>query len=647
LGILSLVVTACSSADDSGKSRRAADAGARSDAKEGEKDGGGDGSKSSHDGGAAARDGARDRDVPEGDGANGASKCGPLTLKGVWPLPAVAPSAVAVDGRGGVYVAGLFRGAVVFGTTMLQGPTDVGTGDMFLVKYDREGKVLYAKSYGTPTGAYDPPALAVDPSGDAFLGGAFSLTLDFGGSTTPLVALALDAFVAKISPSGDASWAERFGYDAGPYAVLSIAVGPDGNPVVAGVAAGTIAIGGTSWPAPVTGSQPFLAKLSRADGAVLWSNASGGDIDAREDVFVAIDASGRPFVAARVESGTGSWGPQLDSGPGSFGTLRAGFDASGAIVWGQFDDGAFPVSTAVDRAGRVAVLENAEGAVVVGGATTFGDAQSGFASLALLLSPVDGTLLSGLDIAGTVPSGAAVDGHGNTLLTGSYWPEITPVRVGGLALPNGGANQPLFLAALDGASHAVGVATLGASNDAEPLSIAVDSASGTTYVASTLRTAFTSTLGVLQPGPLLAVFGPDPCADDAGPLGSSTGQPSNHGDLLPDGGSVDVGVDGSGPAACPPSAAEAVNGAACPIAMGCTYDTTCCSCVPSPCDEELTTWACFSLGNIDACPSSAPSPGTACPSTDVGCNYCLPGGRLFVQCTPGGWETGYASALCE
>jgi hypothetical protein len=217
-----------------------------------------------------------------------------------------------------------------------------------------------------------------------------------------------------------------------------------------------------------------------------------------------------------------------------------------------------------------------------------------------------------------------------------------------LTLPAGSAtNQPLFVAALDGVSNAVAVATLGATNDAQPLLMAVDPGSGKTFVAATLGTAFTSSIGPLEPGTLLAIFGPDPCDDGAGPLGPSTGNPSNHADLLPDGGSPYVQTEAGSPAPCPASQAGAVNGAACPIAMGCSYGTTCCICAPMTCDGASKTWTCDVLQNSASCPASPPSAGGACSPTSLICNYCLAGGRFFAQCTAGGWSTGYAQILCQ
>ena len=202
-----------------------------------------------------------------------------------------------------------------FGSTTLTAPTATGYNNMFLAKYDGSGNVVLAKSWGTTTGLYLPPAIAVDPAGNVFLGGMFANTLDFGGSSTALKAVSYgDGFTAKVSPAGDALWAVRFGYNAGPPS-LSITMAPDGNPIIAGSADGDIILGSTTWPAAGnTTQQPFIAKLSTTTGAVLWGNATGGTIKSGDDMFVSTDSTGRVFIAARVEYGGGAW-----SGGGSDG----------------------------------------------------------------------------------------------------------------------------------------------------------------------------------------------------------------------------------------------------------------------------------------------------------------------------------------
>lgn len=587
----------------------------------------------------------------DGGGGNGCDSGGALAFKSVWTMPSSAtPTSIAVDSAGNVYVAGLFKGGATFGSTVLVAPDGAAFSNMFLVKYNSGGNVQFAKGYGAATGIYGNPMIAVDAMSNVFMGGSFNGQLTLGGNSPPLQAIMIDAFAAKISSNGTTLWADHFGYNGGPYAVLSVAVGPDGNPVVAGMAAGTVVIGGTTWTAPQSSEQPWIAKLSTASGAVAWSNATGGDIYSGDDIWVAVDSTNRVFLAARVRSGGGSWGDEPDAAASTGGTLRAGFDANGNIMWGQWDYGAYPVAAAIDSHGRFNVLLNGSGTITVGGATPF-NVNGGFDTLSLLFSPTDGTLLSGVNINNTFTfgNGGAVDAHGNAFVTGTYWPLNGSIGVGGMSFQATGSSgdHPVFVAGTDGLSHGVAATTLGGGNSAQPGAIAVDSVTGNVYVGMTNPAAFSSSIGTLQAGTYLAVFDPDPCDDGAGPSGPSTGTPGNHGDLGPDGGSPYVPVDAGAPAACPAGGAV-VNGAACPVARGCSYTgSECCICSPKPCGDASTTWLCSSVANGKSCPSSPPNPGTACGSdTTLSCQYCTLEGRLVAQCTGGGWETLDAQIVC-
>ncbi len=273
---------------------------------------------------------------------------GILSLQAVWPMPSTNgwPWAIAVDGLGNVYAAGSFEGSASFGTVVL---TSNGPEDMFLAKFDSTGAVVYANNYGGDSFDDESPALAVNDVGNAYLGGGFGQTLDFGGGTTPLVALTSDAFVAKIGPTGQTIWAQRFGWDGETWAngggayIYAIATAPGGDPVIAGTAGATITLGSTNWTSAGTNSQPFVARLKSADGSVVWGAASGGTFDT-DQLLLAVDSQDRTFVAGRASSGGGAWGTGV-------GTFRVGFDASGKPMWSRFDPPSPPMGMTVDAAG--------------------------------------------------------------------------------------------------------------------------------------------------------------------------------------------------------------------------------------------------------------------------------------------------------
>ena len=84
--------------------------------------------------------------------------------------------------------------------------------EMFLVKYDPNGNLVWAKA---ATGSFSVSgfAVATDNSGNIFVTGSFGHH-NFGGNvtfgTTTLTSVGGgDVFVAKYDPSGNVLWAKR------------------------------------------------------------------------------------------------------------------------------------------------------------------------------------------------------------------------------------------------------------------------------------------------------------------------------------------------------------------------------------------------------------------------------------------------------
>jgi len=123
---------------------------------------------------------------------------------------------VASDGTGNVYVAGWFYDAVDFDP----GPgeewhTSNGYSDGFLSKIDSSGSLLWAKTWG---GDLEDlcEGVASDGSGDAFVTGAFSETVDFdpGPGEDWHSTEGYSAFLSKFDSSGVFTWART--WDGGP-----------------------------------------------------------------------------------------------------------------------------------------------------------------------------------------------------------------------------------------------------------------------------------------------------------------------------------------------------------------------------------------------------------------------------------------------
>jgi hypothetical protein len=133
---------------------------------------------------------------------------------------------VGADTAGNVYVAGHTNGT-------LPGNTSSGTYDLFLTKLDPAGNVLWTQQHGT-TLAVQVAGLAVDGDGNAFVVGWTQGSLD--GQTN---AGAEDVFVVKYDTTGARLWTRMFGSPATDYAT-SIALDATGHILVAGYTRGSI-----------------------------------------------------------------------------------------------------------------------------------------------------------------------------------------------------------------------------------------------------------------------------------------------------------------------------------------------------------------------------------------------------------------------
>ena len=125
------------------------------------------------------------------------------------------PLSIAIDAFGFLFVTGTFEGTADFNpgntTTNL---SSSGSTDIFLVKLNFSGGLLFAKSFGG-TGDDGATDVKIDANGNLLMTGYFSETVDFDPSnngTTNLSSLGFeDAFTLKLNNLGDLVWAKSFG----------------------------------------------------------------------------------------------------------------------------------------------------------------------------------------------------------------------------------------------------------------------------------------------------------------------------------------------------------------------------------------------------------------------------------------------------
>jgi hypothetical protein len=195
--------------------------------------------------------------------------------------------AVALDAGGNIHVTGLFNGTADFdpgpGTVNL---TPAGGSDIYVVKLDTAGNLVWARQFGGPAPSYfDDVAygIAVDAGGNVFPVGGFKGTADFdpGTGVFNLTAVNTDAFIAKLDANGDFLWAKQLG-GAGSMNEIAQDVGVDaaGDPHVVGYFNATADFdpgAGTLSLISKGGDDAFAVELAGASGALVSAVRMGGN----------------------------------------------------------------------------------------------------------------------------------------------------------------------------------------------------------------------------------------------------------------------------------------------------------------------------------------------------------------------------------
>ncbi|WP_437815088.1 hypothetical protein [Sorangium sp. So ce1078] len=287
--------------------------------------------------------------TPEDESCDGEPHCAqpPPWARGFGgPGPDTGLS-IASDAYGNYYVSGSFTGTVDFGTGPL---TSAGRSDIFLLKLDAAGSVLWSQRFGTED-YEDGAILTVDENGNVLLAGRYNNVwpgLDLHGC--PLLPDGSAFFVAQFDPDGNHIWS-RGPYAGGElYSVQQIAVDAHGDMYVVY----------HQW------ASAYLVKIDAASKDIRWAKRLPGLYVVGAQI--ALDSAGNP-VAAVVNVGSSPVAdppiPDTDV-PTSF--VISKYAPTGDLLWLQdFQSTSDPGLGGSARALAVAI--NAEDEILVTGTT--------------------------------------------------------------------------------------------------------------------------------------------------------------------------------------------------------------------------------------------------------------------------------------
>lgn len=337
-----------------------------------------------------------------------------------------APSGIAVDAAGSVYVSGFFTTSPGFPVTpnafQKTQNNQNGNGEVFITKFTPDGSgIVYSTLLGGNS-SDSSTGIKVDAAGNAYVVGWTSST-DFPvrNAFQPTLKAFPNVFVTKLNANGsDLLYSTYLGGTSGFDFGTDIAVDSSGNAYITGDTASTdfpVTPGAFRTTLVLQGgagdTDGFVAKINtNASGAASLVYSTFCDVSAAFSNSIDIDVSGNTYVTggARVQKLNAS-------GSAAIYTFTLPDSASGTSSGLQSTD------IAVDSNGNAYVsgFTKSTGLQIVNGfqPTLAGGSLDGFlvrvnpAGTALVYSTYLGG--QGLDVA----SGVAVDGAGNAYVVGS------------------------------------------------------------------------------------------------------------------------------------------------------------------------------------------------------------------------------------
>ncbi len=181
------------------------------------------------------------------------------------------PLAITADSSGNIYQTGIYLGSNTFGPYTITS-TNVYSGDVFLVKYNNSGSVVWVvttKSSGGSGLGNVGFSTVTDKALNIYVTGAFTDTVWFGTQKIVTSQFSNSAFLAKYDKNGNLLWVQNASINSSASKALGYSVAVDGlgNAYMTGCYYDTVSMG--SYVLKSQGANTFLAKYD-PNGNVVW-----------------------------------------------------------------------------------------------------------------------------------------------------------------------------------------------------------------------------------------------------------------------------------------------------------------------------------------------------------------------------------------
>jgi gliding motility-associated-like protein len=406
-------------------------------------------------------------------------------------------ASIATDAVGNVYTVGNLSLTADFdpgtGTANL---TSAGGADLFISKLDASGNFVWAFRIGG-TGGETGEGMVADASGNLYITGSFSNTVDFdaGAGTTNLTSSgSTDIYILKLNSSGVFQWAKKIGGAGNDYG-NSITLDPSGNVLLTGLFDNTVdfdpGAGTTNLVSKGLGDI-FVTKFD-ASGSFVWAKSVGGATGTDVGNDIKTDAAGNVYT-------TGSFGGIVDFDPGlGVNNLTANvvgctfvlkLNADGTFGWAKHFSGV------LYNEGNAIAIDNNNNVIVAGLFDGVVDFDPGSGIFNQTEAGSDDFFICKLDASGSFvwahgfgsiqeddASGIDVDDAGNCYATGNFASTVDfdpGSSVSNLSSSPSNAYD-IYILKLDASGNFVWVGQMGGVNDLESGNAITHDAGGNIY----------------------------------------------------------------------------------------------------------------------------------------------------------------------
>lgn len=293
-------------------------------------------------------------------------------------------TSVKTDLYGNVYVTGVFMSSTLtFGNIVLNNSATGTTFDQFLVKYDTNGNVIWARS---ADGTYDDysHSMSIDSNGNLYLTGySKSTTLDFGNNIITKTGNQSAIYIVKYDPTGADLWAQFSSGNSDDYG-SGITNDNSGNIYLTGkFSSSSISFGSTTFMG--NNNEALLFVKFDSDGNVIWgtSKNDAGAID----IFCYHD---NLYITGEFNSSLVLDSIQLNSN-GATDAFFAKYDSSGQVQWARSFGGAqneYLGKITLDNNGDIYLAGNYEGNNIVLNTSTL--TNNGFSDIFIIKTDSNG-----------------------------------------------------------------------------------------------------------------------------------------------------------------------------------------------------------------------------------------------------------------